>query len=319
VKRPVDRIVARLGIPDLLDTLTRRLSGADFTTLMLEVMQRRAAAVTPATLAARYRSDRFVAPPLASFESLRRVEDALLAACRDSFEPIALAPLVPLGTHSAIATVAQNKIVATLRHNEVAADPTNALTLEAAQRRRAVMADDPRSDVVVALAALQRVVRGQHVTGAGRFAHFELLGLVSAGRDRGALTFDCDAVTAHLSVHARALLRLGARAIDIALTDFSGGSYARVAAAAREAVRGLSNVSCRDDSDRTSGDGYYNGFCFKVNVTIGDEPPFETSDGGIVDWTQRLVGSAKERCFISGLGVDRVALAMTAAANGRTP
>jgi hypothetical protein len=68
-------------------------------------------------------------------------------------------------------------------------------------------------------------------------------------------------------------------------------------------------VICRNDSARTSGTGYYSGFCFKIDARFGDAT-METSDGGIVDWTQRLVGSAKERCFISGLGIDRVALAV---------
>jgi len=315
VKRPIDRIVSQLGFPGLVEALSSGLSGADFITLMLEVMRRRATTVTPATLRARYTSDRFVAPPAAAFADLRRVEDALLAACRDVFEVLALAPLVPLGTHSAMATVAQNKIVATLRHNEVAADPTNALALEAAQRRRAALVEDPKSNRPVALAALQRVVRAQHVSGAGRFAHFELFGLVSAARDTGGLAFEAAAAVAHLTVHVQALTDLGARSIDIALTDHSGGSYATVTLAARHAVDSIANVICRDDPGRSSGAGYYAGFCFKIHAAFGTGPPMETSDGGIVDWTQRLVGSAKERCFISGLGIDRVALAI-AAANG---
>jgi hypothetical protein len=31
-------------------------------------------------------------------------------------------------------------------------------------------------------------------------------------------------------------------------------------------------------------------------------------DGGDVDWTARLTSNSKERCVISGLGVDRLAL-----------
>jgi len=33
------------------------------------------------------------------------------------------------------------------------------------------------------------------------------------------------------------------------------------------------------------------------------------ADGGHVDWTQQLVASRKERLMISGLGLDRLALA----------
>jgi hypothetical protein len=318
VKRPVERIVAELGLPGLVDALAQRLSGADFTTLMLDVMQRRAAAIAPATLRQRYAADRFVAPSAVPLRRLRQVEDALIDACSDDFEAIVLAPLTPLGTHSAVATVSQNKIVATLRNSEVAADPTNALALEASMRRRAALARNPKSHAWVALAALQRVVRAQHVSGGGRFAHFGLLGLVSAGRDTGNLAFECAAAAAHLGAHARGLLALGADAIEVSLTDFSGGRYQRVVAASRAALAHLPRVSCVDDPNRASGDGYYTGFCFKLHAAFPGSERIETSDGGIVDWCQRLVGSAKERCFISGLGIDRVAIALPNRFDGET-
>ncbi|HTK96622.1 MAG TPA: hypothetical protein VL379_01255 [Pseudomonadales bacterium] len=167
MKRPVDRIVEKLGMPQLIDALAVRLSGADLTSLLLEVTRRRAAVVTPADLMKRYATDRFVAATTASFSALRRAEDAVLSACADRYEAIALAPLVPLGTHSAIATVDQNKVLTTIRNNEVAADPTNALALEAATRRTVALRADPKSTDVVRLAASQRVVRTQHVSGPG--------------------------------------------------------------------------------------------------------------------------------------------------------
>lgn len=56
---------------------------------------------------------------------------------------LTLAPLVPLAAHTAVATVDPRKVVATIRGSEVAADPTNALALEAAQRRSQALAVDP--------------------------------------------------------------------------------------------------------------------------------------------------------------------------------
>jgi hypothetical protein len=32
----------------------------------------------------------------------------------------------------------------------------------------------------------------------------------------------------------------------------------------------------------------------------------QLADGGFVDWTQRLLGDAKERLLVSGVGSDRV-------------
>jgi hypothetical protein len=309
VAGPLERILRTLGAPSLLVDLGERLTGADLTTLLLDVMRRRAARVRAPELIQRYSTDRFVAAPLAPFAALRRVEDALLDAANGTFDIVALAPLVPLGTHSAIATVDQNKVVTTTRQTEVAADPTNALALEAASRRRAALRADSKSTATIRLGATQRVVRAQRVTGPRHFAHFELFGFVSAGRDAGSRAFEAAAAAEHLKVHAAAIAALGAHAITVALTDFSGGNGASIKAAARAALASFANLECRDDDARASGRGYYQGFCFKVHARFGEQT-FETSDGGVVDWTQRLVGSAKERCFISGIGVDRLALAI---------
>jgi hypothetical protein len=308
MKQPIDRVLQQLGMPTLVDALAD-LAGADLTSLLLDVSRRRAARVLPHELLHRYSTDRFVAAPVTPFAALRRVEDALIAGCADAFEVITLAPLVPLGTHSAIATVDQNKVVATSRHSEVAADPTNALALEAATRRNKALRRDAKSQTLIRLGASQRVVRAQQMSGAGRFAHFHLFGLVSAGRDAGGRTFEAAAAVDHLAVHARCLAGLGADSITLSLTDLSGGNAAGIKDAVRAATASFEVVTCVDDDARESGRGYYQTFCFKVHASFGGAA-FETSDGGIVNWTQRLVGSAKERCFISGLGIDRVALAI---------
>jgi len=43
-----------------------------------------------------------------------------------------------------------------------------------------------------------------------------------------------------------------------------------------------------------------------LDVQAGDET-IEIADGGMVEWTLRLVESRKERLMISGLGLDRLA------------
>jgi hypothetical protein len=146
------RVLAAIGGPGVLDRLAE-LSGSDFTSLMLEVARRRANSETPATVARRYRTDRFVRPASTAWGQLRRAEDLMTSNLPASYELLTLAPVVPLGTHSALATVSQDKVVTAMRACEVAADPTNALALEAAARRLAEPAG------IVRLAAVQRVVR----------------------------------------------------------------------------------------------------------------------------------------------------------------
>ncbi|MDX8035597.1 hypothetical protein SK803_35795 [Lentzea sp. BCCO 10_0856] len=268
------RVLRELGGEEALDRLAR-LSGSDLTSVLLALMRRRAGALSGPDVLRQYRSDRFVAPAEVPFAVLRAAEDRLLAALPSSFSVLGLAPVAPLGTCSAVAEQNQNNVLSTVRGTEVAADPTNALALEAAVRRQSGPDD-------VRLAAVQRVVRAQLFGGAGRFAHFTLFAAVSAGRDRGSLSFERQHFAEHI-----AFLREACGDIEVRVTVLDPRF---------EVVRGELPA---DPSRHT---GYYEGLCFKVfrgGVEIGD--------GGFVDWTQRLTGNRKERLLISGVGVDRFA------------
>ncbi|MEU5594787.1 hypothetical protein [Streptomyces sp. NPDC020298] len=173
-----------------MELLASGMSGADLTTLLLEVFRRRADRLSPTAVMRRYRSDRFVAPAPVEFTALRGTEDVLLSALPDGFEVLVLAPVVPPAGHSAVATVDPRKVVATVRGSEVAADPTNALALEAAHRRSLALAADPRSSVPARPAASQRVTRSQSFNDPGMLAHFQIFGLVTAGRDTGNRLFE---------------------------------------------------------------------------------------------------------------------------------
>lgn len=289
----------------MLKLLTDGLSGADLTTLLLEVFRRRADRLTPAEVMRRYRSDRFVAPAPTDFTALRRVEDVLLAALPDGFETLIPAPLLPLATHTAVASVDPRNVVATIRGSEVAADPTNALALEAAERRSRALAADPRSNAIVRLAATQRVVRAQHFRDApGMLAHFHLFALVTAGRAAAGHAFERQHLVEHLRYAAKALTTAGAKHAEIRLTCLDEASIPLLAHA-RDALVGTPGVDVLDDPDRPSGRGYYTGLCFKVYASVAGELD-EVADGGFVDWTQRLTGSRKERLLISGFGIDRM-------------
>ena len=253
----------------LVEQLSARgLSGTKLTTLLLEVYRRRALRVTPAEVMRRYRDDRFVAAPTIPARDLRRAEDRLIAALPPSAELVALAPLVPLGTHNSVATVDPRKVVATVRGNEVAADPTNALALEAAHRRSLLLAASPRNATRVSLAASQRVVRAQHFHRAGLAAHFQLFGLVTAGRDVGAHGFECAALSEHLRFTADALP--GTEILITVLDESYRGAFETV----RERLSGT-DVAVVEDPERTTGRGYYSGLCFKVHLEGG-----EVGDGG---------------------------------------
>jgi hypothetical protein len=298
------RISARLG-PETIDAIAG-LSGADITTLMMEIARRRADEVDAAEVLRRYRSDRFSRPTGFDPDALDRAERLLAGALPTGFDEVALAPVVPLGTHR-LAGVDQSRVVSTVRANEVAADPTTGLTLEAAVRRAAVLRADARSPEVVRLAASQRVLRAQRFEGAATFSHFQLFGLVSAGRDTGDLGFEREAFGEHIAFVCAVLLRLAVSAIEVELTDLTGDTMEPVAVSVRDVVGGIPGATVLDRPEREAGRAYYDRMCFKVYATAGAER-LEIADGGLVDWTQQLLQSRKERLMIRGLGVERIAL-----------
>ncbi|PKV90385.1 hypothetical protein ATK30_1131 [Amycolatopsis echigonensis] len=293
---PLPRVLAGPGGP-AADVLAD-LPGADLTTLQLEVARRRAAKLRGPDVLRRYREDRFTTPAPVPFEVARRVEDALLSAAPPEFERVTLSPVTPLGTHSTVAGLAQNRVVPTGRGTEVAADPTNALALEAAVRRT--------GSSPVRLTTVQRVVRAQ-LPGSGFSAHFSLFAAVTAGRDRGSLAFEREHLVEHARFLTTAVRTAGARAAGFQVTTLDN-RFADVAASVQEA---LPDVAVSDAPDRAVGRDYYSGLCFAVTADFGSGHE-AVGDGGFTPWTARLLGNAKERLLISGIGVDRVASLLNA-------
>jgi hypothetical protein len=300
----IARIIREHGAHDVVEALGAHLSGADFTSLMLEVIRRRAAAVRPTDVLSQYQNDRFTRPSSLDPLELHEMQLAALRVVAPTFVPIETSPLAPLGTHSAIAGVHQDRVVTTTRGTEVAADPTNSLALEAAVRRREILGSAARSPIRVHLASIDRVVRAQRFDGPLSFAHFSLLGLVTAGRDTGHHAFETESLRQHIQMLAAVVERLGYGSVRVELTDFDRTHSEVVDTVQRDMAGDTIAVSL--DPQRETGRSYYVSLCFKLSV-MTDDGPIEVADGGIVDWTQSLLGSNKERLMISGLSLDRLA------------
>ena len=307
-RQALDRIIAAAGGTALLKVLADELSGADLTTLLLEVFRRRAERLSPADIMRRYRTDRFVAPAEVNTTALRRAEEAMLGALTPGFDVLTLAPVLPLGAHTAAAGVDPRNVVATVRGSEVAADPTNGLALEAAVRRADLLRLNPRSAEPVKLAASQRVTRAQLFGGPVSFAHFQLLGMVTAGRDTGGHEFETRQLAEHVRFAAAGVGALGLEQVTVAVTCLDEPAHQVMAALTAE-LAGLPGIDLKEAPERESGRAYYRGLCFKVFARSGrGQDLLEFGDGGFVDWTARLLGNRKERLLISGYGLDRLAM-----------
>jgi hypothetical protein len=312
----IERIVRASGVPDLVQVLTDRLEPTDLQSLLLEVYRRLALKTTPARLLDQYQNNRFVAPSPLDARKLIQFESLAWSLLPQTYAGIELSPLCPLGTNSAVASVGQNKVVSTIRNTEVVADATNVLALEAAVRRRSLRSVADRCHEPVLLAASHRLTRAQVFGGPKSFAHFRILGLCAAGRDEGSFEFESSRLFEQLEYYLTLLERLAAAGsplarFRVAVTELADGRLAKELE--NRVLAPLSNrfseAQLHFDPSRTSGRGYYEGFCFKVHAADREGHEIEIGDGGMTNWTQKLISDRKERLLISGLGVDRLCLA----------
>jgi hypothetical protein len=294
------------------DALAERLAPTDLRTVLLDVAQTRAAAVTPADLTRRWRDDRFVRPATCDPRELAAVEAELWRLLPPEFDGVELSPVVPLGTCSAVAPVSQNRVVSTVRSTEVLSDATNALAIEAAVRRQR----QPRSGEVH-LAASHRHLRAQ-VFGPGFSAHFRLFALVSSAREVGSGRTPARLLARHLDYWRAVLAALAPTAapqVEYTVLD-SPVVHERLADTVRPGLaRTTAAVPLIEEPGRARGRGYYTDLALRLTAKDGTEA-VELGDGGFTTWTAQLMNDAKERCLVSCLATERL-VALTN--SGRPP
>ncbi|MFG1873007.1 hypothetical protein [Micromonospora arborensis] len=276
------------------------LPGADLRTLLLTVARDRAATVRPTDVVRRWREDRFVRPATADPRVLARVEARMWQLLPADVSGVELPPVVPIGTSSAVAPVSQNRVVTTMRASEVLSDPTNALAIEAALRRR--------RNSEVHLAASHRVLRAQDF-GADASAHFRLFALVSSARDTGSGGTQARLLIRHLTYWRTVLAELAPTAapqLHVTVLD-DQVIRERLVDTVRPALDD-GPVPLVDEPERTRGRGYYTGCALRITALDGG---LEIGDGGLTDWTARLSGDAKERCLVSCLATERLVACMS--------
>jgi hypothetical protein len=261
------------------------LPATDLQTLLLSVAHDRAHSVRPADVLRRWREDRFVRPATADPRRLAVVEARLWELLPAEFEGVELSPVAPLGTCVAVGPVSQNRIVSTMRSAEVVSDSTNALAVEAADRRSRQPATGE-----VHLAACHRQLRAQRFE-PGMAAHFRLFALVSSARDTGAHRTEARLLGLHLGYWRRVLATLPPPSRpQVRYTIFD-------TPALRDHTEGAV-----EEPDRERGRGYYTDLALRI--TAADS---EIGDGGFTTWTAQLLGNAKERCLVSCMATERFA------------
>jgi hypothetical protein len=297
------RVWARL--PEGTREALADLPATDLQTLLLSVARNRAARVRPTDVLRRWREDRFVRPAGYEPRAVAAIEDRMWHLLPAEFEGVELSPVVPLGTCSALGPVSQNRIVTAMRSVEVLSDSTNALAVEAADRRLR------HPTAGVHLAASHRQLRAQQF-GSGMAAHFRLFALVSSARDAGSGIRQAQLLVLHLNYWRKVLaarLPLGEPRLHLTVFD-NPTMRERIADTVLPALMENDEphgvVSVMEERDRGRGRGYYVGAALRITVALG-EHVVELGDGGFTTWTAQLMGNAKERCLVSCLATERLA------------
>jgi hypothetical protein len=301
----IGRISRSLAEGEVVDGLTCRLIPSDLQSLMLHVYRRRSAQRSPADLVAQYERNAMVRPSTADPRALVEIERMALEAAA-GFEAVDLSPVAPLGLNRVLGRIDQNNCLATVRNAEVMADPTTAKALECARRRRAGEKE------TIKLCSRSRQLRLQPFDSPAFSPHFDLFSMVSAGRDRGGLTFEIESLREHIGVFLELLNRLttlGYRfeEITVNVSDTARDS-SRLARAEEKILAPLSSdwghIVFRLDHEREQGRSYYSGLCLGLYATDALGVRFNLGDGGFTDWTQRLLSNAKERLLVSAVGIE---------------
>jgi hypothetical protein len=290
---PTDRPWASADSESIRDALAQGMAASELWSLLLSVVENRAAQRTPAMVRQQWEHDRFVQPCVVDQRTLNHLDSHLLATAA-AFEAVELAPLAPLGACSSVALTSQNRTVSTVRGTEVISDPTNVLALECAKRLRAA------PGAVVKLATSHRCVRAQPVPKQPGFApHFRMFCLVTAGHELKDHALVTDALLEHIRTHVAALDRLEQHGYHFPgrkLRLLATPARAHLAQRIADAVEGLPVTLAALDHN------YYDGLRFMLDVSTpaGDAIPF--IDGGTFDWLRKLCANERMVLVASGMG-----------------
>lgn len=303
IQQTINRILKNLQIPNLLERLTEHISGSELQSLLLAVFERIPSRLTPAALLRHTRENRFVQPSLLDPLELLQYEHTILTIARNyGCKPIQLSPLAPLGSCSIIAPVHQNKVVSALRGTEIVADATNMLALLLCKEQ---WQKPDLSGEIRHTCCTHRHVRAQQFTFTGFTPHFQVFCMVSAGRDTGSLNFERLAFQKHLELY-RAFFSQYPELSPLRLQFYQRSESEK----AERIIKNLHLITEQYwqsleimDIIKTDDNAYYDGVQWKLFIA-NQGKTFDIADGGLVNWSQRLLENHKERMMISGLGLE---------------
>ena len=302
----INRILSQFGDMELVEKLSA-LQNADFNSLMLKIFQSQAQKTTPAEIVKAFQTNRFSVPSELDPVAYHILEtEFLLAAQKSDIKTVLLSPAVPFASSSVFGCVDQNNVVSAVRGTEILSDPTNMVAIILAEQLKSKKVDNKTP---IHYCTTARVLRAQVFPNTKRhFAHFGVFCIVSSGKDKGSYSCEKELFIKQLAFYEELLLKKYNAKLSVVLrkrrgyTD--GDGFLGIMA---ELVKNeLPDVPLAFDLEH-SDNNYYKGINYNINMEK-DGSKIEIGDGGFVDWTQKMTGNKRERCLISGIGLDRLLL-----------
>ncbi len=157
--------------------------------------------------------------------------------------------------------------------------------------------------LILRYATTHRHVRGQYFTNPDFSPHFSVFCLASGGFDTGNYEFEIS----QLNEHIRILFNLLGKRFDKDQLNirfylkFKSEHFFSLLTGKQDLFWADKKIRVIENFDNN----YYNTIQFKIFLKR-DNQETDLADGGVTDWTQKLLGNKKHRLFISGLGLDLV-------------
>lgn len=297
------RILSQLGDTKIIEKIVA-LKTPDMNSLMLSIFQAKTKTMTPKSVLIAFSNNRFSNPSDLDPIEYHKMEIELLSIDKKfEINTVLISPSAPLGSCSAFGCVDQNNVISSLRGTETISDPSNMLFIIIADSLKKKFLDN---DIPLHYATTTRVVRGQAFTGKGFYAHFGVFCIVSSGKDKGSYSCESELLLKHLNYYNELLKSFNDFSISVCLRKRCGytdtdGFFDRMGDIVKSS---LPNVTiCLDV--RNQNNAYYKGLNFKIYLHHGEDK-IEIADGGFVNWISEMTGNKKDRCLISGVGIDRL-------------
>ena len=300
----ITRVLNQIGDNELLEKLLL-LSKSDLNSLLLKLYQEQGKTVTPVDLLKSFHKNRFTVPSDICPINYHKLEFELLSlAQQKSIETVLLSPSAPFGSCCAFGYVDQNKIISAVRGTEALPDPSNMLAIIIADKLKNKEIDNNEG---LHYCTTVRVVRAQTFPAKkGYYSHFGIFSIVSSGKDSGSYTCELSLLLKQIDYYKQLVIDKYNANLSIIIKKRDGykdadGFISKIASLLSNK---LPDVPFAIEND-TVDNQYYIGMNYKI-IMEKDDTKIEIGDGGFVDWIQRMTSNNKERCLISGIGIDRL-------------